>query len=76
MPRHKRSETVKQPARLLDALRAARYEANLACADLKISGDVYQKLSALTRAIDDVAEAIGGDRELFWNKPHRIGGGG
>lgn len=52
--------------RLLAAMREARREATGACGEALIGGPEYVALEALRRAIDDVAGALTGNREMFW----------
>jgi hypothetical protein len=54
----------------LEKLRVGRDGAIMVCAGSKPFGDTYNKARALKEAIDDLAEDLTGDRELFWTKPH------
>lgn len=59
--------------RVLEAVRKARAEIIRAEAGVVIGSPHYRALERHREAINDLAEALTGDRELFWNKPHLIG---
>jgi len=59
--------------RLLEAVRVARLEVIRAEAEVKIGSPHAEALENFRQSINDLAEALTGNRELFWNKPHSIG---
>jgi hypothetical protein len=56
-------------ARLLGAMRTARYDALLCGAAAGYGSERHKKCEALTKAIDALAEELIGDPEFYWNKP-------
>jgi hypothetical protein len=54
----------------LAGLQKGRQAALAVCAGTKPASDLYNRASALLDAIDDLAEALTGERETFWIKPH------
>ena len=59
--------------RVLEAVRQARAEIIRAEAATEIGSPHYRALERFREATNDLAEAITGDRKLFWKKPHSIG---
>ena len=55
---------------VLEMLRIGRDGATRVLAGSPPFKERYNKASAILRAIDDLAEDLTGDRELFWDKPH------
>jgi hypothetical protein len=56
-------------ARLLGAMRTARYDALICGAAGGYGSDRYRKREALQKAIDALAEELTGDPEFYWDKP-------
>lgn len=44
-----------------------------ACTKAPVGGPEYLAASQAMAAVDDLAEALTGDRTLFWSKPHSVG---
>lgn len=59
--------------RVLEAVRQARGEIIRAEAKIEIGSPHYRALERFREATNDLAEALTGDREFFWKKPHSIG---
>jgi predicted urease superfamily metal-dependent hydrolase len=59
--------------RVLETVRQARAEIIRAEAVSAIGSPHYQALERFREATNDLAEALTGDREHFWKKPHSIG---
>lgn len=57
----------------LEALREGRSGAIRVHREAKINSPEYQAATAVTQAIDDLAEQLTGDREHFWTVPHGSG---
>jgi hypothetical protein len=70
--RSQRSDTIKEPDRLLAAIRAARLEAVRAMAGVRIGSTDYQALCDLTQSLDRMAGVLTGDPEALWTKPAPI----
>jgi hypothetical protein len=58
-----------ETARLLGAMRTARYDALLCGAAAGYGSARHRKCEALQQAIDALAEELTGDPEFFWDKP-------
>jgi len=58
---------------VLKKLRAGRLGAIQVHAEAKIDSDEYRAASAVTGAIDDLAERLTGDQTFFHLKPHSSG---
>lgn len=71
-----RSPEVADLERLLAALREARLEVVRAQASLTIGCRQYLALDAFRGCVDDLAEVLSGNREIFWLKPGKIGKSG
>ena len=71
-----RSPEVADLERLLAALREARMEVVRAQASLAIGGPHFMALDLFRSQIDDLVQALTGNREMFWLKPSRIGKSG
>ena len=56
--------------RTIENLKRGRDGAISVCAAVRPFSEDYNKAQAVTSAIDDLAEALTGDRELFWLKGH------
>jgi hypothetical protein len=55
---------------LLDALEQCRGVSTNVTRKIPIGSELYRRNDALLKAIDDVVEALTGDRTKFWLKPH------
>ncbi len=69
MSRTRTSHTDAQP--VLTELRKAREAALTVRGENIQSSDQYGRATVLLHAIDNLAEAITGDPETLWSKPHR-----
>lgn len=56
---------------LIAAIHVARRGAIKAQTSLSSQSETYRLCNVLTEAVDDLAEHLTGDRELFWGKPNR-----
>ena len=52
----------------LDGLKTGRDAAIQVCIQAKVNSDEYRAASQTVEAIDDLVEALIGDREHFWDK--------
>ena len=60
------SSTLKE--RLLASMRDLRRDVTAACGEARIGGPEYVALESLRHAIDDVAGALTGNREMYWTR--------
>ncbi|TCZ61092.1 hypothetical protein [Roseicella aquatilis] len=71
MPKHRRRMLMPDAVdAALEAAEACRRAAMDVMRQAPIGGPVYQAASAVMDALDGLAEALTGDRERFWAKPH------
>lgn len=57
----------------LAAIEAARRACVRICTEGKIGGAEYEAAGKAMHALDDLAGALTGNREMFWSKPHGTG---
>ena len=58
------------PKQELEKLRPARQILVKVCTEYPIHSDAYRKASNAMKAIDEVAEALVGDRQFLWDRNH------
>lgn len=75
MPRRPRSPSHATRAEALAAIEAARHASVRICTEARIGGAEYEAAGKAMQALDDLAGALTGNREMFWSKPHGTGQG-
>ncbi|HXW19225.1 MAG TPA: hypothetical protein VEK35_01835 [Roseiarcus sp.] len=67
MPFHKRPDRIRDPAKLLDAMRPCREAMTFAMSEVKPFGVHYCGMQTVVAAIDAMARLLG-EGEHFWEK--------
>lgn len=76
MPRRSRTLSTATRTEVLPAIEAARRASVRICTEAKIGGAEYEAAGKAMAALDDLAGALTGNREIFWSKHHGTGGRG
>jgi hypothetical protein len=61
---------LRHPKQELEKLRPARQMLVKICTEYPIHSDAYRKAAEAMAATDEVAEALVGDRQFFWDRGH------
>jgi hypothetical protein len=73
MPRRPRALSHATRTEALSAIEAARRASVRICTEAKIGGAEYEAAGRAMQALDDLAGALTGSREVFWSMPHGAG---
>ena len=73
MPRRPRTLSLAARTEALAAIEAARRASVRIRTEAKIGGSEYEAAGKAMEALDDLAGALTGNREVFWSKPHGTG---
>lgn len=73
MPRRPRTLSPATQAEALAAIEVARRACIRICTEARIGGAGYDAAGMAIEAMDDLAGALAGNREIFSGKPHATG---